>query len=88
MPSNYSLGQHFEAFVQGQLDGGRYNNASEVLCDALRLMEDRERHMAVLDAAVARGVGQVKAGEVREAAEVLDRLTAKYSKMVESNDSL
>ena len=88
MPSNYSLGQHFEAFVQGQLDGGRYNNASEVLCDALRLMEDRERHMAVLDAAVARGVGQVKAGEVREAAEVLDRLTAKYSKMVKSNDSL
>jgi antitoxin ParD1/3/4 len=52
MPSSYTLGQHFEQFVQSQLAGGRYNNASEVLRDALRLMEDRERRLAVLDAAI------------------------------------
>lgn len=55
MPSSYSLGTHFENFVQGQLKTGRYNNASEVLRDALRLMEDRERRLAALDAAIEAG---------------------------------
>ena len=40
------LGRHFEDFVQGQLSSGRYKNASEVLRDALRLMEERERRLA------------------------------------------
>ena len=43
MPSSYAIGKHFESFVQAQLASGRYGNASEVLRDALRLMEDRER---------------------------------------------
>jgi antitoxin ParD1/3/4 len=56
MPSSYSLGPHFEAFVQRQLSNGRYNNASEVLRDALRLMEERERRLASLDASITRGL--------------------------------
>ncbi len=47
MPSSYTLGRHFEAFVKRQLESGRYNNASEVIRDALRLMEDRERMVAL-----------------------------------------
>jgi putative addiction module CopG family antidote len=38
MPSSYTLGRHFEDFVQTQLASGRYGNASEVLRDALLLM--------------------------------------------------
>ncbi len=38
MPSSYTLESHFEAFVQAQLSSGRYNNASEVLRDALVAM--------------------------------------------------
>jgi antitoxin ParD1/3/4 len=67
MPSSYTLGKHFETFVQAQLSSGRYNNASEVLRDALRLMEDRERRLAALDDAVARGVADIDAGEVSSA---------------------
>ena len=48
MASSYSLGRHFEAFVQDQLATGRYGNASEVLRDALRLMEEREVKLAAL----------------------------------------
>ena len=48
MASSYSLGRHFEAFVEGQLASGRYNNASEVLRDALRLMEERDLRLAAL----------------------------------------
>ena len=66
MPSSYTLGEHFEGFVQAQLASGRYNNASEVLRDALRLMEDRERRLAALDTAIARGVADIKAGRVHD----------------------
>jgi antitoxin ParD1/3/4 len=59
MASSYSLGAHFESFVQGQLASGRYNNASEVLRDALRLMEERDAKLqalrATLDASIRRG---------------------------------
>ena len=50
MASSYSLGSHFESFVQEQLASGRYNNASEVLRDALRLMEARDVKLQALRA--------------------------------------
>jgi antitoxin ParD1/3/4 len=81
MPSSYTLGKHFETFVQSQLAGGRYNNASEVLRDALRLMEDRERRLAALDGAIARGLADVDAGRVSPAEAVFDELDVKYARM-------
>ncbi len=50
MASSFSLGNHFESFVQGQLASGRYNNASEVVRDALRLMEERDVKLRALRA--------------------------------------
>lgn len=59
MASSFSLGSHFESFVQSQLASGRYNNASEVLRDALRLMEARDLKLealrASLNAAISAG---------------------------------
>ena len=79
MPSSYTLGKHFESFVQAQLASGRYNNASEVLRDALRLMEERERKMAALDAAIERGMADIDAGRVRDLDEVCDELDAELA---------
>ena len=42
MPTTVALGPHFEAFVKSQLASGRYNNLSEVVREALRLLEDQE----------------------------------------------
>lgn len=42
MPSSYTLGEHYEKFVRELVESGRYNSASEVLRDGLRLMEDAE----------------------------------------------
>ncbi|MEQ9285981.1 MAG: type II toxin-antitoxin system ParD family antitoxin [Cyclobacteriaceae bacterium] len=39
---NVSLNAHFENFVTQQLEGGRYNNASEVVRAGLRLLEEQE----------------------------------------------
>ena len=64
MPSSYTIGAHFESFVQAQLSGGRYNNASEVIRDALRLMEDRERRLMALDASISRGLADIATGRV------------------------
>jgi antitoxin ParD1/3/4 len=86
MPSSYTLGKYFEDFVQAQLASGRYNNASEVLRDALRLMEARERRLAALDASIERGLADIKAGRVHDAEEVFDELEARFTKMADEQE--
>lgn len=79
MPTSYTLGKHFETFVQAQLSSGRYNNASEVLRDALRLMEERERRLRALDTAIERGMADIEAGRVHDLDEVCDELDAELA---------
>ena len=43
MPTSVALGAHFEEFIKEQLEGGRFNNASEVVRAGLRLLEDQEK---------------------------------------------
>lgn len=43
MPTSVALGSHFEAFIKEQVAKGRYNNASEVVRDGLRMLEDRQQ---------------------------------------------
>ena len=43
MPSSYAIGDHFESFIKGQIEQGRYATASEVVRDGLRALEDREQ---------------------------------------------
>ena len=40
---NVSLTPELEQFAKGLVDSGRYNSRSEVVRDALRLLEDQER---------------------------------------------
>jgi antitoxin ParD1/3/4 len=51
MPSSYVLGAHYEKFVKDMIASGRYNNASEVIRDALRHFEDiwRARPLSIED---------------------------------------
>ena len=43
---NISLTPNLEALVQEKVDSGLYNNASEVIREALRLMHDRDKRDA------------------------------------------
>lgn len=83
MASSYSLGAHFEAFIKAQLASGRYGNASEVLRDALRLMEEREKKFAALDHRIVQGIADIEAGRVYDADAVFDELLAELEAMPE-----
>ena len=72
------LGQQLEGVVSRLVKEGRYNSKSEVLREGVRLVEEREARLAVLDAAIARGLADVEAGRASPAEDVFDRLEAKY----------
>ena len=48
MPArNVSLTDHFETFIDESVSSGRYQNASEVVREGLRLLEQRSREDAL-----------------------------------------
>ena len=53
--TSFSLGEHFSAFVEAQVKAGRYDNASDVMRAALRLLEEREARLTALRAALIEG---------------------------------
>ena len=72
------LGPQLETFVTSLVEAGRYNSKSEVLREGIRLIQEREARLAVLDQAIARGLADAEAGRVRPAADVFARLEAQY----------
>ncbi len=75
------LGQVLEAFVSRMVATGRYGSKSEVLREGVRLVQDREARLAVLDASLERGLDDADAGRTKPADDVFDRLEAKYEAM-------
>ncbi|WP_105441189.1 type II toxin-antitoxin system ParD family antitoxin [Neorhizobium sp. T25_13] len=81
MASSANLGQHLESYVDELVKSGRYNSRSEVLREGVRLVEEREKRLMALDAALARGLADVEAGRFKPIDEVAARLKAKYAAM-------
>ena len=65
---NVSLTPQLEALIRKKVKSGRYHSASEVIREALRLLEDREQLRAIQLAEfrkqIAVGVAQADRGEV------------------------
>ena len=84
MPSSYAVGEHFERFIRQQVDDGRYASASEVVRDALRLLESREeQRVAAIEALRAEVHRGLASGRGKTAEEVLDRLERKYGALAQ-----
>ncbi len=86
MPISADLGSALEAYVNGLVTSGRYHSKSEVLREGVRLVQERETRLAALDASLARGLADADVGRVKPAAEVFDRLEAKYRAMADTTD--
>ena len=84
MAANPSLGS-LEEVIDRLVASGRYSSKIEVIREGVRLVEERERKFAALDAAIERGIADAEAGRVTPADVVFDRLIAKYQQMADSN---
>ncbi len=68
MPTrNIDLTDHLDKFVEVQVKSGLYGNASEVVREGLRLLEQHEREEAAglewLRGAVNQGIAEIERGE-------------------------
>lgn len=54
--TSVSLGNYFENFVESNISGGRYKNASEVIRAGLRLLEEEENKIKILKNAIQEGI--------------------------------
>jgi antitoxin ParD1/3/4 len=75
---NVSLTPELEQFVQERVASGRYQTASEVVREGLRLLElqerDRDAAYKALKAKLKRGAEQAERGEVVDGEEFLEQL--------------
>jgi antitoxin ParD1/3/4 len=62
---NVSLTPQLEAMIQERVASGRYTDASEVVAEAMRLLEERER-LDHLRSLLAVGMEKAKRGELVE----------------------
>ena len=74
MPTrNINLTDHFDRFISENVDSGRYKNASEVVRDALRALQDRQREdeikLARLRDAIQEGANDINRGNYVDLAE-------------------
>ena len=84
MPSSYAIGDHFEKFIRKQVESGRYASASEIVRDALRLLEEREQLREIEVAEYRQKIRDgIESGEGLPAEEVFSRLETKYQSMIE-----
>jgi antitoxin ParD1/3/4 len=75
---NVSLTPRLEEYVKEKVKSGLYNSSSEVVREALRLMEERDRvremRLEDLRKEIQRGIDQADRGELTPANEVFAEL--------------
>jgi antitoxin ParD1/3/4 len=62
--TSISLGEHFEGFINKQIEHGRYGSASEVVRASLRLLEEHEQKIEAVREALIEGEESGDAGEL------------------------
>jgi antitoxin ParD1/3/4 len=75
---NISLTPELDAFLQSRVSSGRYQTASEVVREALRMLErleqEREQAFSELKLKLERGASQAERGELLDADQVFNEL--------------
>ena len=69
-----------ERFVDGKVESGLYNNASEVVREGLRLLKEHDEFRARAREAIERGWAQAAAGDLVDGPEAFRRADARIRK--------
>ena len=78
---NVSIGANLEAFIEQQLEHGRYQNASEVVRAGLRLLQEHELDVSERAARLAREINTAfdEGGDDVGLDEAFDRLDKRHA---------
>ena len=70
------LDPRLEALIRHKVDAGDYRDAGEVIREAIRLLDERDRRLQQLRAELSIALGQMERGELIEfTPELLERLS-------------
>jgi antitoxin ParD1/3/4 len=85
---NVSVPPQLQKFVDTRVKSGSYRSASEVVCEALQLLEEREREkqfsLAQVKAKIASGLAQARRGELLDGDLVFDEIERQLDQMIRS----
>ena len=74
-----TLPREMARVIREKVSSGAYGSNSEVIREALRSWLDRDRRLAALDSAIARGVADAEAGRVHEVDDVRGALRERFA---------
>ena len=81
---NVSLTPEQQAFIEKNLESGRYHTAAEVVREGIRLLMDRElleqQKLEVLRQEIRKGIEAADRGELRDGEDVFAELREKLGK--------
>ena len=85
---NVNLTPELEKFVQNKVRAGRYNSASEVVREALRLLEERDDLKAIrkeeMRNKISQGLESLRRGEGADGEEVFARIESELDELERS----
>lgn len=88
MAASYSIGEHFEAMVEGLVESGRYKTADEVLQAGLRLIESREQEReAKLEALRAEIQKGLDSGPAEDVGDMFERIKSEGRRKLAAKDA-
>ena len=83
---NVHLTPELEQMIQVKVKSGSYNSASEVMREALRMMQNRDSLKDEIRAKIAAGAASIKAGRVYDGEAFLDEIEARLEAKIRAED--
>jgi antitoxin ParD1/3/4 len=80
---NIHLTPELEQLVHGKVQSGRYNSASEVVREALRLMEERDLLKVEMRKKITQSLDSQRLSRLVDGEAVFDRLEAELDELTE-----